>query len=286
MDINFVKISLNTIWVGILKMVSRKLIAAILVAAIVVLVVISIVWYLYYCQPHAMLKYWSRHARDQIYIQDSLPPSGIPGVFSPRHIRNPSIRNFNNRIILERQTLLHEAVSFINKNKTLGKPLHPYDGKGDRNDWRKIWVKYADTWSVSSNDLPSLRKLGSKFKDISSIWIDVLPHLGVATPNKLDNQLSQTYTFGLSVPPGDAGFVVADKYKLRWINKEGIVWDPSWNHASWNRTGHPCILISVTFRRDLDWYHNLGTGAIYNMIQYSHYVKNNPDLSGDSCIPI
>jgi hypothetical protein len=165
-----------------------------------------------------------------------------------------SVSRLHEKISLNHDKILSEVKSLMSSGYT-GYPMAYMDKEQEyltsgKTLWSPIWVKFIDTWAGTADSLPTLKKIVSEVDDILLLHVSVFKP-GTVLP--IHNGISMgvwRYHYGLSIPDGDVGINIDNKY-IKWKNREGFIWDDTVPHSAWNLTNETRLVIFADIYREI-----------------------------------
>jgi hypothetical protein len=147
----------------------------------------------------------------------------------------------------------------------------------DQPGWSPIWVKFVDKEAGTAMHLPTLRDIVRKIgDDILLLHVSVfLPGVDLPTHRGISKSFYR-YHYGLYIPEGNTGMII-DNTHFKWKNREGVIWDDTLTHSSWNKTNEVRLVVFADLKRSLPRELATKNNQIYKMIQRSKEVKEIQD---------
>lgn len=198
----------------------------------------------------------------------------------------PIAIELNTLITQNHNQILQETLDLL-KTGYKGFPMSEIDDVQKKfvgnNQWSPIWIKFVGQYANTAKYIPTLTNIVKQFGNeivllhISVFWppVSLKKHSGI-------HMGVYRYHYGLYIPNGDTGMIVNDVY-YRWKNGEGVIWDDTLPHTSWNQTNEPRLIIFADLLRNLpNKYEN---EKMYTLIEKSNSVKQIHKKLGHQRIP-
>lgn len=258
----------------------QTLILTVLIVVVAILVVI--VWYFYVKAIQINAYYWVNKWNDYISNQrdeqNKVSEPGLPP--SMQYARSAHLKaaqKLDALISAQHDQILKEVMELIRKGY-YGLPMSEIDfQQGEtfktQQGWRPIWVKFIDQWAGTAKQLPTLRKIVTQMGSdilllhVSVFWppVQLQSHRGISKG-------AYRYHYGLSIPEGDTGMKIAG-VPFKWAEREGVIWDDTLEHTSWNLTHQPRFIIFADLPRELGWGTNWLNRQVHTFVQRTKHVK-------------
>lgn len=219
---------------------------------------------------------WLTELRDEQNTLDSIDYRNAPGLQYAHKSRNETIRRLNADISLRHKDILCEVNELMSEGYE-GMPMWKVDstqrvfkGKGD--GWKPIWIRFFSHWSDVSQRLPVLREIVSRYDDVILLHVSVFgpktelkEHYGICKGH-------YRYHYGLKVPKGDIGLLV-ERGLYRWIEGEGICFDDTHKHSSWNRTDEVRMVLFADVVRDMPVHYKWINNLVYRLLERTKHMR-------------
>jgi aspartyl/asparaginyl beta-hydroxylase (cupin superfamily) len=179
------------------------------------------------------------------------------------------VREFNEEINLNYKNILNEIIKYIESGNygysTNKIDISQKEAFETQHGWKSIWIKLFDTYFIKNDKLDTLCNIVKKYeKYIPLFKISIFyPKMkeGIIDSEKIEavelpthsgiSMAVYRYHFGILIPEGDTGMIINDK-SFKWKNDEGVIFDDTLPHSSWNRTNKIRIILFGDFIRNLD----------------------------------
>lgn len=220
-----------------------------IIIMIISMIIIILMWLWYRKYPHRgyFINWWNRRIKYECDMQDAYSLNGIPSYYNAWNSPNTKATELHRLIRLNHDEILTEVMELL-KN-------HNSDD---------IWVRIMNKWVSTADKLPTLKRITSLFPEISGLHVSIfnpgttlLEHRGVS-------RTVQRYHYGLKIPAGDVGLKI-DGYNVKWVEKEGFVWDDTLLHSAWNHTDEARIVIFADIFRDLSVGNKMGSYFMHSL---------------------
>ena len=139
--------------------------------------------------------------------------------------------------------------------------------------WLTLWVKFIDCWAGTSSSLPTLRRIVDIMgEDVSLLHVSIfLP--GTSLPRHMGiSKGVLRYHYGLQIPEGQTGMTINDQ-PFKWTQGEGVVFDDTLPHTSFNHTEKPRMVIFADLPRDLNPIMDRINWAMMRLAQRTRHVQ-------------
>ena len=139
--------------------------------------------------------------------------------------------------------------------------------------WITLWVKFIDCWAGTASSLPTLRRIVDILgEDVSLLHVSIfLP--GTSLPRHMGiSKGVLRYHYGLQIPEGPTGMTINDR-PFKWTQGEGVVFDDTLPHTSFNHTEKPRMVIFADLPRDLNPVMHRVNWAMMRLAQRTRHVQ-------------
>lgn len=212
-------------------------------------------------------------------LRDSYDYKNAPGFQYAENSKHPTIRKLNHIITQNHFQIIQELTFLMQKGYT-GFPMSQIDQtQGETfqehgNLWRPIWIKFLDSYSGISDQLPTLKGIVKEMEgEIILLHISLFLPGTVLTPHYGITQGNLRYHYGLFIPKGDTGLKIHSAI-YRWKIGEGIQFDDTYWHSAWNKTQEPRFVIFADIPREMNFVMSFIHRFILKLIQHTKHIKD------------
>jgi hypothetical protein len=248
-----------------------------------VIVCLSLVYYyskyLQDLNGYTILTWWNYYLDDIRNAQNALDAASpqIPSLQLASRSMHSGARRLETLIQINHDTILAEVKSLLATgyrgvkmseiDPVQASTFHKQPG------WITLWVKFIDCWAGTASSLPTLRRIVDIMgEDISLLHVSIfLP--GTSLPRHMGiSKGVLRYHYGLEIPDGQTGMTINDQ-PFRWTQGEGVVFDDTLPHTSFNHTKNPRMVIFADLPRDLNPIMNRINWAMMRLAQRTRHVQ-------------
>lgn len=249
------------------------------------ILIICLIYYLIVnANPYFIIDLWNKYLtslRDKQNVSDCIDPINVPGLQFARKSLHPSIRKLNELICTNHDTILNEVNKLLSTGYT-GLPMWQIDStqevfKSKADGWRPIWVKFFDQYAGTANHLPTLKSIVDEIgPDLILLHISMFlprtilaPHYGICKGH-------YRFHYGLKIPQGDIGLKIHNGL-YRWKDREGIQFDDTYLHSSWNKSDSVRLVIFADVKRQMNFVTSFINDVVYWLLQKTKHIKSVKD---------
>jgi hypothetical protein len=207
---------------------------------------------------YTILTWWNAYLNDIRNAQnqaDTVNPriSSLQVASQSKHL---GARRLETLIQINHDAILQEVHSLLNSGYRGIKmaDIDPIQARTFRpqQGWITLWVKFIDCWAGTASSLPTLRRIVDIMgEDISLLHVSIfLPGTSLPRHEGISKGVLR-YHYGLEIPEGPTGMTINDQ-PFRWTQGQGVVFDDTLPHTSFNHTKHPRMVIFADLPRDLN----------------------------------
>jgi len=248
-----------------------------------VIVCLSLVYYyskyLQDLNGYTILTWWNYYLDDIRNAQNALDAASpqIPSLQLASRSMHSGARRLETLIQINHDTILAEVKSLLATgyrgvkmseiDPVQASTFHKQPG------WITLWVKFIDCWAGTASSLPTLRRIVDIMgEDISLLHVSIfLP--GTSLPRHMGiSKGVLRYHYGLEIPEGQTGMTINDQ-PFRWTQGEGVVFDDTLPHTSFNHTKNPRMVIFADLPRDLNPIMDRINWAMMRLAQRTRHVQ-------------
>lgn len=137
--------------------------------------------------------------------------------------------------------------NFQIKNDQISKTCNEYQNFKNDEKLNPIWIKNNGRFTIISEKLTILKRIIELFPNIYNVFISVFkPGMNI-TSSKSNIHYLQRYHYGIKVSNNDVGLKIGD-YDVKWVEKNGFLWDNTIEHSMWNHTTEARIVLFVDIK--------------------------------------
>jgi beta-hydroxylase len=120
--------------------------------------------------------------------------------------------------------------------------------------WKRFYLKWYDARHPSAEALcPRTVALLKTLPHIKAAMFAELPDGGQLNPHRDPFSGSLRYHLGLATPNDDRCYIVVDGERYSWRDGEGVVFDETYIHEAYNKSGQNRIILFCDVERPLRW---------------------------------
>jgi beta-hydroxylase len=120
--------------------------------------------------------------------------------------------------------------------------------------WKRFYLKWYDARHPSAEALcPRTVELLKRLPKVKAAMFAELPDGGKLNPHRDPFSGSLRYHLGLATPNDDRCYIVVDGEQYSWRDGEGVVFDETYIHEAYNKSGQNRIILFCDVERPLRW---------------------------------
>lgn len=235
---------------------------------ILILGVLFVLW-LWYREPVQLLNWWNQQIKVECDRQDHISLNGIPSYQNAWECSNQTAMEFHRLIQLYHDQILAEvsAIKSDPSENTISSPLLKSEDK-----WHPIWVKFMGDYTGSSDRLSILKQISKLFPEVITLYVSIITPGTTVIESRGLNRMVYRYNYGLKTAPGDVGLNIRG-FDVKWVEREGFIWDNTLSHSAWNHTSEPRIVIMADIMRELSPINSLGSHLLYGWLRRTKPIR-------------
>jgi hypothetical protein len=250
---------------------------------ITIIVFLCLIWcysgYLQEINGYTIITWWNyylNNIRDAQNKADAANPQ-IPSLQNANCTKHSGAQRLNTLIQLNHDVILDEVHQLLNTgyNGVKMADLDPVQGRTFKSQqgWVTLWVKFIDCWAGTASSLPTLRRIVQIMGDeVSLLHVSIfLPGTSLPRHEGISKGVLR-YHYGLEIPDGNTGMTINDR-PFRWTQGQGVVFDDTLPHTSFNHTTKPRMVIFADLPRKLNPIMHTINWFMMRLAQHTKHVR-------------